>query len=185
MLGGLACLTLLLVFPLLFPNPAVTSVAVLALIAAGAATAWNIFSGYTGYISLGYATFYGLGAYALAIICAIWPVPGGFVPFLLLPVVGGITGLCAVPLGWIALKTKRLTFMVITIAIYAVTSQLPNLLTGLSTHMDQLSLPIPQWSWDTFNLPFYYVALAVFLLAFGTSWWDTCLQIWAWPARAA
>lgn len=171
MFGGLACLALLLVFPLLFPNPAVTSVAVFALIAAGAATAWNIFSGYTGYISLGYAAFYGLGAYALAILCAVWHVPGGFGPFLLLPVVGGITGLCAIPLGWVALKTKRFAFMVITIAIYAVTSQLPNLLTGLSAHMGELSLPIPLWSGDTFNLPFYYTALAVLLLALGTSWW--------------
>jgi len=33
-------------------------------------------------------------------------------------------------------------------------------------------LPIPfDWSPDFFNLPFYYVALAILLLAFVTSWW--------------
>ena len=32
---------------------------------AALATAWNLFSGYTGYISLGQAAFFGLGAYAL------------------------------------------------------------------------------------------------------------------------
>ena len=171
MLGGLAFLVFLLVFPLLLSNPAVTSVAVFTLLAAGSATAWNIFSGYTGYISLGYAAFYGLGAYALAILCAVWHIPGGFGPFLLLPIVGGITGICAIPLGRVALKTRRFAFMVITIAIYSLTAQLPNLLTGLSANMGEISLPIPLWSGDTFNLPFYYAALLVLLLALATSWW--------------
>ena len=34
---------------------------------AALATAWNLFSGYTGYITLGQAAFFGLGAYTLGI----------------------------------------------------------------------------------------------------------------------
>jgi branched-chain amino acid transport system permease protein len=37
-----------LVFPLLFSNPAVTTIAVFTLIFAGAVVGWNVFSGYTG-----------------------------------------------------------------------------------------------------------------------------------------
>ena len=169
--GLLAPLVLALVFPLLFSNPAVTTIAVFTLIFAGAAVGWNVFSGYTGYISLGHATFYGLGAYILTIICQKWNIPGGFLPLFLLPVVGLLTGFCALPLGWIALKTRRHVFMVLSIAIFALSAQFPNLLSGLITGMSEQSLPIPTWSWDTYNLPFYYTALSLVLLALGVSWY--------------
>ena len=124
-LGILAPLTFGLVFPLLFSNPAVTTIAVFTLIFAGAVVGWNVFSGYTGYISLGHATFYGLGAYILTIICQVWNIPGGLIPFFLLPVVGLVTGFCSLPLGWIALKTRRHVFMVLSIAIFALVRSPP------------------------------------------------------------
>ena len=157
-------------FPLLFPNPAVTSVAVFVLIFAVAAMGYNIFSGYTGYISLGHAAFYGLGAYFLALMCQVWNIPGGIIPFLLLPVVGLLTGVCSLLLGWIALKTKRFTFLVITMAIFGLVAQLPNFLTGIISGLGELTLPIPPWSWDVYNLPFYYVALLLLLVVSGASW---------------
>src|SRR5215469_845740 len=113
--GLLVCLAFALVFPVLFSNPAVTTIAVFTLILALAATGWNIFSGYTWYISLGHAAFYGLGGYVLMVFCQVWNVPGGFLPLLLLPCVGLVTGICSFPLGWVALKTNHYTFMAITI----------------------------------------------------------------------
>ncbi len=169
-LALLACSGFFVAFPLLFSNPAVTTIAVFALILAGAATGWNLFSGYTGYISLGYVAFYGIGAYILAIFCQVWSIPAGVVPFFLLPLIGLITSICALPLGWIALKTRRYTFMVITIAIFTLTAQLPNIFSGVFPVMSELSLPIPLWSGDIYNLPFYYVAFALLLLATGVSW---------------
>ena len=44
-------LVLAIGFPLLFPNPAVTTIAVFTLLFVAATTGWNIFSGYTGYIA--------------------------------------------------------------------------------------------------------------------------------------
>src|SRR3989442_1003321 len=170
-LGILAPLVFALVFPLLFSNPAVTTIAVFTLIFAGAVVGWNVFSGYTGYISLGHATFYGFGAYILTIICQVWNIQGGFLPLFLLPVVGLVTGFCSLPLGWIALKTRRHVFMVLSIAIFALSAQFPNLLSGLITGMSEQSLPIPTWSWETYNLPFYYTALVLLLLALGVSWY--------------
>src|SRR5215472_16894267 len=41
-----------IVFPIVYPDPATMTVAVITLIYATMATSWNIFSGYTGYISL-------------------------------------------------------------------------------------------------------------------------------------
>lgn len=170
-LPALASLVLFVAFPLLFSNPAVTTIAVFALIFAGAAMGWNIFCGYTGYISLGHAAFYGIGAYILALMCQIWNIPGGVIPFLLLPIVGLLTGVCSLLLGWIALKTRRFAFLVITIAIFSLAAQLPNFLTGFIPGISLLTLPIPSWSANTYDFPFYYIALLLLFLATSVSWW--------------
>jgi branched-chain amino acid transport system permease protein len=170
-LAALASAGLFVAFPLIFSNPAVTSVAVFALIFAVAAMGWNIFCGYSGYISLGHAAFYGIGAYILALMCQIWHIPGGIIPFFLLPVVGLLTGVSSLLFGWIALKTRRFTFLVITIAIFNLASQLPNFLTGVISGIGELTLPIPPWSGVVYNLPFYYIALLLLLLVSGISWW--------------
>ena len=63
-----------LLFPVLFSNPVVTNYGVYALIFVTAASAWNVFSGFSGYISLGQAVFFGSGAYAVGIAAAAcWP----------------------------------------------------------------------------------------------------------------
>ena len=77
----LAGLAVLIVFPLVFPNPAVTSVAIFTLLFAVAATAWNMFSGYTGYISLGHASYLGAAAYISALLTSIGISRGDTRPF--------------------------------------------------------------------------------------------------------
>jgi branched-chain amino acid transport system permease protein len=170
-LGLLALLALLLAFPLLFPDPAVTTIAVFTLLYAGAATAWNLFSGYTGYVSLGHAVFYVVGAYALAILCKDWNIQGGYVPFLLLPLVGLIASVFAIPLGWLALRTRRHIFVVITIAMFYIFQLLAYNLSGITNGSAGMFLPSPPWDADFFNTPFYYVSLIVLLLSIGVSWW--------------
>ena len=52
---GLAIIILAsIIFPRVFPNPAVMTVAIFTLLYATATVAWNIFAGYTGYIALGH-----------------------------------------------------------------------------------------------------------------------------------
>lgn len=167
----LALLALALLFPLLFSNPTITTIAVFALMFAGAATGWNILAGYSGYIALGHGAFFGAGAYALAIMCQDWNVQGDYTPFLLLPLAGLVAAIVAVPLGWIALRTRRHTFVVVTIAIFFIMQLLAYNLRDLTNGSAGLSLPIPPWSGAAYNLPFYYATLAVLLLALGISWW--------------
>ena len=169
--GLLALLALLLAFPQLFPDPAVTSIAIFALLYAGAATAWNLFSGYTGYISLGSAVFYGVGGYALALLCKGWNIQGGYVPFLLLPLVGLIASVFAIPLGWIALRSSRHVFVVITIAMFNIIQLLAYNLPGITNGSAGMFLPTPPWDAAFFNTPFYYVSLIVLLFSIGVSWW--------------
>jgi branched-chain amino acid transport system permease protein len=44
-------------FPVIFSSPVVTNYAVYALIFVAVVSAWNVFSGFSGYISLGHAVF--------------------------------------------------------------------------------------------------------------------------------
>src|SRR5262249_45486479 len=82
--------------PLSAADPAWVNIGVFTLMYVGLATAWNIMGGYTGYISLGHAGFFGAGAYSLGLIVNHLGVPGGIGPFLLLPAAGLVTAVVAV-----------------------------------------------------------------------------------------
>ncbi len=171
--GGVAAFfALLIVFPQVFSNPAITTIAFFAVLYATAASGWNIFSGYTGYIALGHAAYFGIGSYAIAILCKAWSVPGGYLPFLLVPVSGLIAAAFAIPLGWLSLRTRKHTFVVITIAMFFIFQLMAFNLRSLTNGSAGLELPIPaDWSGSFFNLPFYYAALVLLMAALGISWW--------------
>ncbi|WDL97575.1 branched-chain amino acid ABC transporter permease [Alicyclobacillus sp. ALC3] len=167
----LALLVLSIVFPLVFTNPVVTTIGVFTLIYATMASAWNILGGYSGYISLGHASFFGIGAYAVAILAKAWNVSPGWAPFALLLVGGLVAAIISVPFGYLALRTRRHTFVVITIAYFFIFQLLSYNLTGLTNGSSGLPMPIPTWSSGFFNYPFYYVGLALLVLTLCVSWW--------------
>ena len=158
-------------FPLVFPNPAVTNIAVLTLLYATATVAWNIFSGYTGYIALGHAAFFGVGSYAMALMYINSHLPSGYLPFLLILPAGLITALLALPIGWISLRTRKHTFVVITIAIFFIMQPMAFNLRSITNGSKGLTLPIPSAWGFKFNFPFYYIALAMLIVAQIVSWW--------------
>src|ERR1035437_237610 len=53
--------------PFGFTQPWVQNLFIFTLMYAALASAWNIIGGYSGYISLGHAAFFGVGAYAIGI----------------------------------------------------------------------------------------------------------------------
>ena len=170
--GLIALLLASIAFPIAIPSPAITTIAFFTLMYAAAATAWNIFAGYTGYIALGHAAYVGIGSYAMAILCKDWHLQGGYLPFILIPLAGLIAALVSIPMGWIALRTKKHTFVVVTIAMFFVFQLMAFNLRGLTNGSVGMTLPIPaDWSGAFFNFPFYYAALAILLIALGHSWW--------------
>lgn len=169
--GLLALLLIVLVFPVLIsPSEVITVIAVFTLIYALAVTGWNIFSGYTGYISLGHAAYFGIGAYTMALSCQQWNIPGGYPPFLLLPLAGLVAGVFSVPMGWVALRVRRHVFIVVSIALLFIFQLLAYNLRGITNGSSGVFLPIPPWGSDVFDIPFYYVALVLVLVATGVSW---------------
>jgi len=170
--GLLVLLAAFIAFPQVFSNPAITTIATFTLFYATATTAWNIFSGYTGYIALGHAAYFGIGSYAIAIMCQDWHVPGGYLPFLLVPLAGLVAAAFALPLGWISLRTRKHTFVVITIAIFFIMQPMAFNLRSITNGSKGISLPIPiGWGGTFFNMPFYYAALVTLVFAFAVSWW--------------
>ena len=170
-IGLIAVLAFAIIFPQIFSNPAVITVAIFTLLYGTATVAWNIFSGYTGYIALGHAAFFGIGSYALAIMCVGWGIPGGNIPLMLVPVAGLIAAIFAVPLGWISLRVRKHTFVVITIAIFFIMQPMAFNLRSITQGSIGISLPIPHWDHVPFHLPFYYYALGMLIIAQIVSWW--------------
>jgi branched-chain amino acid transport system permease protein len=164
-----AAVGLFAVFPVLVTDPSTTSIAVFALVFMVAASSWNIFSGYSGYLALGHAVFFGVGGYAVALAARDWHVAGGWPVFALLPFGGLVAGLIAIPVGLVALRTRRHTFVVVTIAIFFI-FQLAATNLGFTGGTSGLLLPIAPFSAADYNQPFYYVALIILILTVCVSW---------------
>jgi len=166
--GAAILLAVCAVFPLVVTNQQVATIGIDTLIFVTAAVAWNIFSGYSGYISLGHAVFFGSGAYAAGIAARDWHVTGG-AEFLLLLLGGVVAGLIAVPFGLIALRVRRHTFVVITIAVFFI-FQLMAFNFSFTGGTTGLNAPFLLWSPVTFDDRFYYVALVIAAATVGLSW---------------
>jgi branched-chain amino acid transport system permease protein len=169
--GGPAVLLLALAaFPLVFTNPAVTTIGVYTVMFLIAAAGWNIFSGYSGYISIGHAAYYGIGQYTVALIAVHQGLAGGWDLFALLPVAGLAAAAASVPIGYLLLRVRKHTFIILTVAVMFILQLLAFNFTSWTNGSGGLQLPIPTWQGDGFNVPFYYVALAAAVVALAVSW---------------
>ncbi len=166
--GVAAVLAVAVAFPLVLTNPAVTNYGVFAMIFVAVASAWNTFSGFSGYISLGHAVFFGSGAYAVGIAARDWHIGGDGV-FGLLPLAAAVGALIAVPFGLAALRVRRHTFIVITIAMFFI-FQLMAYNFSFTGGSSGLAAPFLSWNPQTFNNPFYYTALACAVGATALAW---------------
>lgn len=164
-----AALAALIAFPLVFTNPAVTSDGVYTLIFLAWVSGWNISSGYSGYLSLGHAVFFGSGAYFTGIATNDWGLTGSEV-FWLLPLAGVLSAVIAVPFGLIALRVRRHTFVVITIAVFFIFQLLAYNLQSITNGTSGVLPPTINFDSATFNNPFYFIALAIAAATVAMSW---------------
>src|SRR5262249_43242584 len=117
--GGIAAVVLLLIaiiFPLVITDQVATQIGVDTMLFVAATVAWNMFSGFTGYISLGAAVFFGTGAYTVGIAAQDWNITGNM-EFALLPLAALAAGVVAVPFGLIALRVRRHAVLAIPIPL--------------------------------------------------------------------
>lgn len=138
---------------------------VFALMFAVMSSAWNLVGGFTGYPSLGHAAFFGIGAYSLALILGDRQLVSGYEPFAWLAVVGLIGAAIAAPIAAAAMRTRSDVFAIVTITFLFVVQTLAFNLRGLTGGAQGRALPIAPFSADGYELPFYFVLVALLALA--------------------
>jgi branched-chain amino acid transport system permease protein len=96
--------------------------------------------------------------------------------FALVPAAGVVAGLMAIPTGLVALRVRRHTFVVITIA-YLFIFQLAASNLGFTSGTSGIQVPTPfpngpnsLWAAATYNDPFYYVASVILVATVVLSW---------------
>ena len=166
--AGLAVLLAAVALVPLVGNVQLTQVGVLVLMYVGAAVAWNIFSGFTGYISLGAAVFFGVGVYTVALITQHLSLVGGVV-FALYPLGGLVAAVVAVPFGLVALRVRRHTFVVVTIAVFFI-FQLMASNFSWTGGVAGIIPPFLNWAQATVYNPFYYTALLIAVASAVLAW---------------
>jgi branched-chain amino acid transport system permease protein len=160
----------LVALPFIFTAPWIQDLFLFTLMYAALASAWNIVGGYSGYISLGHAAFFGVGAYATAILFTHVSIGGGYRPFLVLPLIGIAVGIGSLPIAWIAYRTRAATFAIVTITLLFVAQQLAFNLRSLTGGSQGIVIPTPTFPVSSYNVPFYFGMLGVLALAMLTSW---------------
>ena len=163
--GGLALL------PFVEGEHWILNLAIFTLMYAALGSAWNLLGGYAGYVSLGHAAFFGIGAYALGITLGHVTAPPVWLPFLLLPAVGVGTAVATLPVAWVALRTRATTFAIVTLTLLFVVQTLAFNLTRVTGGSQGLAMPLARFSLGVFERPFYLAMLALLAVAMLTGWY--------------
>jgi branched-chain amino acid transport system permease protein len=119
------------------------------------ALSWNIISGFTGYTSFGHVAFYGIGAYA----CAILVADRGWHWLASLGAGAVVSAVVAVAIGYPVLRLKGPYFAIAMLGAAEGTRVVATVWDGLTHGGLGISLP----SADT-SMPTYYAMLALMLL---------------------
>ncbi len=159
----------LVVFPLISPSY-IQSLAVEVLLFAIFAMSLDLLLGYAGLVSFGHAAFFGLGGYVLAYVAR-----GATANLLVtVPLVLVVTALGAAVIGFFALRTTGIYFLMLTLAFAQMLFGLAVKWTPVTGGSDGLAgVPRPYigvgnlvWRFGS-NLQFYYLVA----LAFVVCWW--------------
>lgn len=155
----------LLAYPWIWRAPYYHVLGFNVLLDATMATSWNIMGGYTGYKSLGHSTFFGLGAYLVAIAASRW----GWNPLWSTPLLALVVMSAALGLGWIMLRTTGSSFVIATIAMLLIFRLLALNLRGITEGAPGMSQPLPPWTPEFSRMPFFYYMLVCLIVALAVS----------------
>ncbi|HLW48207.1 MAG TPA: branched-chain amino acid ABC transporter permease [bacterium] len=124
--------------------------------------AWNILGGFAGYVSFGYAAFFGLGAYTTALL---WL--GGWTPVLTFPVGGLVAAVFSLIVGVPTLRLVGPYFSIATIGVGEAMRILMLNLDRITGGASGLNLPtaVPSKAW------FYTAALLMAAVAYAAATW--------------
>jgi branched-chain amino acid transport system permease protein len=133
------------------------------------ASAINLMAGYTGYPAFGNVVFFGLGAYATAIVMA--KLQGAFWVGIAAGIV--VCACYAIVIGLPVLRLRGHYFAIATLGMNEATRRIIENLSGLTGGGMGLALPIPPGDVRDAGTYIYFLALGLLLATVGTSCWLT------------
>ncbi len=157
-----------LVYPLISDDRYYQNMYILSLVFAVAASGLNIIMGLAGYVSLGQGAFIGLGGYTIGICATRFE---SVTPWVWVPLAAVVTGVVALGLGLVSLRTRGPAFVIITVAFLFLVQVVAVNWKDLTNGTAGLSLPLPTWDIEFFNWPFYYALCGILALQLLLSWW--------------
>lgn len=116
----------------------ITSIGFSVLLFGALASSWNLFSGYSGYISFGHAAFFGLGAYATSILV----LKAGINPLVAVFLGGVITVLISLPMATATLRLDDVQFSIVMLAFAEILLYSTRNFEGLTGGVRGLVLPV-------------------------------------------
>jgi branched-chain amino acid transport system permease protein len=161
-------LLLLVAFPVLSDDAYYQNMIILSLVFAIGAGGLNIITGFAGYTSLGQGAFVGLGGYTLGVLATRLD---GISPWVWVPVGGVVSVLVAILLGFVSLRSRGPSFVIITVAFLFLVQVIAVNWEPVTGGTAGITLPLPTWSADIMNWPFYYALVAIMGLQVAVTWW--------------
>jgi branched-chain amino acid transport system permease protein len=134
------------------------------ILAAIAASAWNIVGGYAGQVSVGHAIFFGAGAYVPLVIYNLWP---ALPPLVGLPLGVAVAVLIAAGIGIPSFRLQGHYFSMATIAVAELVRLVVSNWDLLGAAIGIQGPATPRGWWDLIfrsSVPYYYIFLGVLAL---------------------
>ena len=167
---GATLLVLLAVLPLPIGSIYLRGLIVLTLLYAGLSQGWNILGGYCGQISLGHALYFGIGAYACAMLFTRLSIP----PTLGMFAGGALAGVAALLVGWPCFRLSGHYYAIATLVVGMTALLLVQNWDFVNAAMG-ITIPFRAESWIDLEfrvavLPFHYVMLGYAAVAWLIAW---------------
>jgi ABC-type branched-subunit amino acid transport system ATPase component/ABC-type branched-subunit amino acid transport system permease subunit len=159
---------LLVLYPILSDDLYYQNMIILSLVFAIAASGLSIITGLAGYVSLGQGAFIGLGGYTVGVLATRHPDAN---VWLWMPLAGVVAGFVALILGFVALRARGPSFVIITVAFLFLVQVIAINWRSLTGGTEGLSLPIPEWDPAIANWPFYYALVGILAFQVLLTWW--------------
>lgn len=126
----------------------------------------DLIVGYAGIISLGHAAFFGAGAYTVGLLAR----HGWTEPLSVLAVAGAAAAVVGFVSGWVLLRTRGLTLLMLTIAVTLMLYELANGLDHITGGFDGMTVNVDsifglfRFSPLTYDVKYFYVLAVLFAL---------------------
>ncbi len=165
-----AFIFILAAFPVFFTDPFPRHLMIMIMLYATMSVGWNIIGGYTGQVSFGNAAFFGIGAYATAVL---------LVNFGLNPWIGMLAGcffsvLLALIVGYPCFRLQGHYFAIATIAVgeimLVIFTNWDYVGAAVGIYIPILDESVKNFEFHTTKIPYYYIIMAMMIVALGVSY---------------